>query len=228
MSSNPFLMIPIRNIKRNKLRSFLLVLAVTLTVSLQIGIAISVDSLLSDFVHSQRNLNYTDITIRSKDDLTFENISDLIPLIQSVDGVGKVSIAATVPLENIVSLNDTQSGRYPLLYGCDKTHPDFSTLELKSGKRSLKPGEVIISETIAYFLEIDEGDVLTLDSVPAIGFTGANLVVSAIMYDAYPFANFENYAFVLVDYNYLKGLFDDNSQPSYYIAVSIPYLIDIN
>jgi putative ABC transport system permease protein len=221
-------MIPIRNIKRNKLRSFLLVLAVTLTVSLQIGIAISVDSLLSDFVHSQRNLNYTDITIRSKDDLTFENISDLIPLIQSVDGVGKVSIAATVPLENIVSLNDTQSGRYPLLYGCDKTHPDFSTLELKSGKRSLKPGEVIISETIAYFLEIDEGDVLVLDSVPAIGFTGASLVVSAIMYDDYPFANSENYAFVLVDYNHLKGLFDDNSQFSYYIAVSIPYLIDIN
>ncbi len=231
MSSNPFLMIPIRNIKRNKLRSFLLVLAVTLTVSLQIGIAISVDSLLSDFVQSQRNRNYTDITIRNKDDVTNESLlSALIPLIQSVKGVGKVSTALTVPLESIVALNDTQSGRYPLLYGCNSSHPDYYAIELESGIRSVNPGEVILSETLSlpFNFHVGVGENITLDPVPEIGFKGASFLVTGIMDDDFPFANSENYAFILLDIDYLEGLFDDKSQLSFYLTINVPYLIDIN
>ena len=63
MARHPYIMFPIRNIQRNKLRSLLLILGVSLTVALQIGIAISVDSLIYDFEQQQRNHNYTDLTV---------------------------------------------------------------------------------------------------------------------------------------------------------------------
>ena len=57
MARFPFVMLSIRNIQRSKMRSYMLLAGVALTVSLQIGIAISVDSLKEDFIQTNRRHN---------------------------------------------------------------------------------------------------------------------------------------------------------------------------
>ena len=50
-----------RNVTRSKYRSFLLILGILLTVALETGIAVSVDTLYDDFLLENRNNNYTGI-----------------------------------------------------------------------------------------------------------------------------------------------------------------------
>ncbi|MFX0085818.1 MAG: ABC transporter permease [Candidatus Hodarchaeota archaeon] len=227
MSSNLFLTIPTRNIKRNKLRSFLLIAGVALTVSLQIGIAISVDSLLHDFVLSSRNKNYTDITIRGKNPLTIEEIDEqIIPIIESVDGLGRMSAVATVPLADIIQ--QQAEGKYLMIYGVRNTHPDLPNLILEEGKRSIKPGEIIISRTIADLLEVDINDDFTLQAVPSLGFYETDLKVSAIMPDDYPLGNYERTAFLLIDFDFLHTLFQNDSLIDYHVSVSVLNLVEVN
>ena len=52
-----------KNVSRSKYRTFLLILGIILTVSLETGIVLSVDTLYDDFILDHRNQNYTDITV---------------------------------------------------------------------------------------------------------------------------------------------------------------------
>jgi len=75
MANFSFFSMSIRNIKRSKLRSIMLLAGVALTVSLQIGIAVAVDSLTEDFIQTNRNHNFTDITVHSATQMTITEIN---------------------------------------------------------------------------------------------------------------------------------------------------------
>ena len=57
--------IAFHNVQRNRWRSILLILGITLSVALETGIAISIDSLYANFITDHRLNNYTDINIHS-------------------------------------------------------------------------------------------------------------------------------------------------------------------
>ena len=52
-----------KNVIRSPYRSFLLTLAIILTIALETGIAVSIDTLYDDFIYDSRNQNFTDISV---------------------------------------------------------------------------------------------------------------------------------------------------------------------
>ena len=127
MARFPFFMMSIRNIKRSKMRSYMLLAGVALTVSLQIGIAISVDSLMDDFIQTNRNHNYTDITMYGKENLTITDINEHIPTIQDSFKVEHVSPAVRINLTSVITLPQALQNTY--IYGITTDHPDFSKFD---------------------------------------------------------------------------------------------------
>ena len=228
MARFPFVSMSTRNIKRSKLRSILLLAGVALTVSLQIGIAVSVDSLMDDFIQSNRNHNFTDLTVRGREPLTLNEINtELIPTIQTVGGLEGVSPIATVNLYNI--FNDSNLLSNAVFYFCTPDHPDFLTFDMVSGKRSLEGNEVIVSETVSRLLNFKEvGDSFTMDAYPAEGFLGGTFEISAIMEDAYPFGNLIDFAFIVVNIDSIPTYFSDTSNFNNFVGMSVPNLLKLN
>lgn len=228
MTRNPYLMIPLRNIRRNSLRSFLLILGVALTVALQIGIAVSVDSMKYDFIQSQRNQNYTDITVYSEDQFTVNELKNLVTELESVNGLGKISPVSMISLLDFLPENLIDSfENTTFFYGCYSNHPDITTFKLEDGDRTLSGNNVIISDKIARLMIKEPGDTIELAEKPEFGFNGASLKVSGIITEDYPFGN-ELSDFIVIDFDYLHTLFDDNGLFEYHIAISVPNLLKIN
>ena len=71
------LSLSLRNVKRHRWRTFLIIAGIAISVGLEAGIAISVDSLYSNFIESHRGENYTDITIHPKSNSTFDEMQEL-------------------------------------------------------------------------------------------------------------------------------------------------------
>ncbi len=153
-----FLTLPWRNFTRNKWRTFLIVLGIAVSVGLETGIAVSVDSLYGNFIENHRGNNFTDITIHSKSNSTLLEMQELEQRMLDIDGVKKSSLVATFTLNDLPSFiqdhplleNITNT---VILYGFDpENHPDFPQLEVINGNKTLDrfEREVIISESIGY------------------------------------------------------------------------------
>jgi len=124
------LTLPLRNVTRHKVRTYLIIAAITISVGLETGIAITIDSLYDDYLERQRGNNFTDITIQPKLNTSITEMESLKEDIKKIGGVEKVSICVTFLLNKNESGLGSISGKKVILYGLDPdSHPDFLICE---------------------------------------------------------------------------------------------------
>ncbi|MFX1515498.1 MAG: ABC transporter permease, partial [Promethearchaeota archaeon] len=136
--------LPKRNVTRHRWRSFLIIIGIAISVGLETGIAVTIDSLYGDFIESHRGDNFTDITIHPKGKTTLENMRTISELVETVPGTKTASVVTTLTFfEEITRFSNIPNNI--IIYGLDPTsHPDFSGIEIISGNHTLEYGEAII------------------------------------------------------------------------------------
>ncbi len=230
MARFPFFMLSIRNIKRSKMRSYMLLAGVALTVSLQIGIAISVDSLKEDFIQTNRVHNFTDITLYGRDNVTLDDINAILPTVRDDFKVEGVSPTVSLNLSTLINLPDDFGATY--LFGITTEHPDFSRFDRLDGERSLKNNEIIVSEEIARLYQLEPEDEFTFNerisnTLPGGNFTGGTFIISGIIEDDYPFGNRPG-SHIVVELDHLLSLFSDTSSLELFVSMMVPDLLNLN
>ena len=220
--------LPKRNVTRHRWRSFLIIIGIAISVGLETGIAITIDSLYGDFIESHRGDNFTDITIHPKGMASLEDLKNVSELVRKVPGTEKVSIVTTLTFfEEITRFSDIPNNI--IIYGLDPdSHPDFSDIEIISGNHTLEYGEAIISESIAAFIDVEPRQVYSLPRNDYYNFLGAGINISGIMDDKTHFGNYLGYLFVLLDINYLLDMFSDTSQLNFHLVVQVDDFVRIN
>ncbi|UCG01359.1 MAG: ATP-binding cassette domain-containing protein [Candidatus Heimdallarchaeota archaeon] len=197
--------IAFHNVRRNKWRSILLILGITLSVALETGIAISIDSLYDNFITDRRLNNYTDINIYSiHNNKTLEEMRELTTTVQSVSGVSKSSTIITHIYSNETlqylgrgfDINENL-----VVYGCDTSHPDFQNIELLEGNLRLKNNGILISNTLAKMFGVTPNQKINLSQlIPDIS---GSVYIRGIMEDSSNFGNLFGYLYILVDADFL-------------------------
>ena len=222
------LTLPWRNITCTRFRSLLIIIAITISVALETGTAITIDSLNADFIERRRGDNYTDITIHPKLNSSIEDIKNLAEDVRSIKGVKKVSPVVTFTvLKNSSGLEDISNNI--VLYGMkSESHPDYIDLQLVKGNLLLEPTDVIISESIAKVLKIDIGDKFSLPNITQFDFGGGNVTLSGVLDDTSQYGNYIGYFFILIDLDYLISLFTLEEHINYHLAVMVKNFININ
>lgn len=220
--------LPKRNVTRNQWRSFLIMLGIAISVGLETGIAVTIDSLYGDFIESHRGENLTDITIHPKAKTTIEDMKNLSELVDTIPGTEKVSLVATINyMEELTESADIPNNI--IIYGLEtSTHPDFPNIELNSGNRTLKPGEAIISQSISDFIDIKPGQIYSLPKNSEYNFLGSDIRISGIMKDKSHFGNYLGYLFVLLDINHFIDMFSKDSHLNYHLVVQVNDFVKIN
>ncbi|MFX1516046.1 MAG: ABC transporter permease [Promethearchaeota archaeon] len=185
-----------RNITRSKYRSFLLIFGVLLTVALETGISISVDTLYDDFVLDNRNQNFTDITINPIAWVGLSGMETLTKDVRKIPGVGKASPVYFFTVNRFLG---EEFRTNILVYGVDsQNHPDMPHFELKEGSRSLSGNKIIISRRIQYTLGLKIGDVIDL-SAAGSSLNVVNVEVSGIISDTSAFGNKLGFLYIIAD-----------------------------
>ena len=196
--------IAFRNVKRNRWRSLLLILGITLSVALETGIAISIDSLYENFIIDHRWNNYTDINIHSiRNNKTLEEMRNVSATAQSISGVSRASTIITHIYSNETvqylsrgfDLNNNL-----IVYGCESNHPDLQHIELLEGKLSLKRNGILISKTLAKMFGITLDQNVNLSQLIP-GMSGS-VNIRGIMKDNINFGNLFGYLYILVDVDF--------------------------
>ena len=95
--------LPKRNFTRNKWRTFLIILGIAISVGIETGIAISVDSLFSDFILHHRGNNLTDITIHPANRSTMLEMRTVENEVKKIEGVEKVALVGIFTLIDLPS-----------------------------------------------------------------------------------------------------------------------------
>ncbi|MHA2245917.1 MAG: ABC transporter permease [Candidatus Hodarchaeales archaeon] len=222
------LTLPWRNVTRHKFRTYLIIAAITISVGLETGIAITIDSLYEDFIDRHRGDNFTDITIHPKEKTTIEDIKGISETVESVKGVDKISpVAAFTVSKNSSGLEDVTNKI--ILYGLTpELHPDYSHLKLESGNRELKSGDVLISQSVAEELNAKVGGKFLLPEIEQFDFQRVNVTIQGIMRDDSTFGNFIGSFFILINFDYLISRFTSNYFVNCHLAVKIVDFITIN
>ena len=196
-----------RNVTRSKYRSFLLIFGILLTIALETGIVVSVDTLYDDFLFDHRNQNYTDITVHPDVWLDLPALESLAKDIRRIPGVAKASPVYYIKARDILNQSISQ---YILVLGIDsKTHPDFPHLNLTKGTRKVSGYTILISETVRELSNVDVGDVLSSSSAD-VDFS--DITVGGIISDEPFFANKIGTYFILVDIYTLMDVIPENRQ----------------
>ncbi|MFX0085600.1 MAG: ABC transporter permease [Candidatus Hodarchaeota archaeon] len=216
-----------QNILRLKYRSILIIIGILLTIALETGIAISVDTLYDDFILDNRNQNYTDITvIPSK----WNNLSELYSLANDIRSVSGVAMASPVyTLYSYQILGDQLPDSNVLVLGIDsKSHPDYNSLNITMGKRDLSSNSAIVSQRLLHYSGLDIGD--TFVTPPELGFIPEQFVITGAIDDTSFFGNNIGYYFILVDIERLLEVVPDIQQSTLLnpkIDISCKNLLDI-
>ncbi|MHA2245910.1 MAG: ABC transporter permease [Candidatus Hodarchaeales archaeon] len=220
--------LPKRNVTRNRWRSFLIIIGIAISVGLETGIAVTIDSLYGDFIESHRGDNFTDISIHPKEKTTIEEMMNLCRIVNTIQGTEKTSLVATINLmEELAESADIPNNI--IIYGLNKSsHPDFPNIELNSGNRTLESGEAIISQSIADYIDVRPGQNYFLPKNSEYNFLGSNIEISGIMKDKSNFGNYLGYLFVLLDINDLSEMFSNTSHLNYHLVVQVNDFIKIN
>ncbi|MFX0013830.1 MAG: ABC transporter permease [Promethearchaeota archaeon] len=223
-----------RNATRSPYRSSLLILGIVLTVALETGIVISVDTLYDDFIFSNRNNNYTDISVIPKTWVNLSSLRSITREVASVAGVTKASPVYTIPVNRLVKEEFPESNI--LIYGLDpKTHPDFSNINITTGKREVKGNTVIISKKLFIDSGLRVGDVVDLAEI-GTDFLEPNLLTSTkfkiggVMNDPSFFGNNVGYLFIMINIQTLYEIFPKADRASILrgkIDVHVENLLDI-
>ncbi|MFX0016263.1 MAG: oligopeptide/dipeptide ABC transporter ATP-binding protein [Promethearchaeota archaeon] len=197
--------IAFRNVKRNRWRSFLLILGITMSVALETGIAITVDSLYENFITEQRWNNYTDLSIHSTiNGTTPEEMKDVANTVQSISGVRRASTIIThiYSNETLESIEYNFSIDYNvIIYGCQTNHPDFQNINVINGNRSLNTNEVMISNSLAKMFGTVPGQNINLSRF--IPDMSGSVNIKGIIKDENNFGNLFGYLLILVNLDFL-------------------------
>ena len=97
--------LPWRNVTRHRFRTYLIIAAITISVGLETGIVITIDSLYEDFIDRHRGENFTDITVHPKEKTTMDKMTSLSEAVGLVKGVDKVSPVATFIVSILLTWN---------------------------------------------------------------------------------------------------------------------------
>lgn len=219
-----------RNATRSRYRSALLILGILLTVALETGIVISVDTLYDDFIFDNRNQNYTDITITPRNWIPLPELQTLVRNVQSVSGVAKASSTYILRINQAFGAQFSSSNI--LIIGINsQTHPDFPTMDLTEGRRKVSGNTVIISEQLQRDSGLQVGDIINLaDASSEYGLSPRQLVIGGVLSDSYFFGNNVGYFFVLVDIDTIYEIVPDTQKPDLLktrIDVSVSNLLNI-
>ena len=225
--------LPWRNVTRHKFRTYLIIAAITVSVGLQTGLAITIDSLYADFIERHRGDNFTDISIHPTEKTTIEAIKNLSDSVKSFKGVAIVSPAAAFTVVKNSSEHFINLTNNIILYGLKtELHPDFTHLKqsdlFEGGNLDLKPGDIIISDSIANELNINVNDKLLLPEIEHFDYERVNATVLGVMDDKIDFGNYLGSFFILIDFDYLFSLFTDEFFLNYHLAVMAKDFININ
>ncbi|MFX0170497.1 MAG: ABC transporter permease [Candidatus Hodarchaeota archaeon] len=217
-----------RNVSRSKYRSLLIVLGILLTIALETGIVISVDTLYDDFIFDNRNQNFTDISVIPQEWSDISNLTDLAKSVKSVAGVSKAS-----PVYSIL-VNGGLYGPIPdtniLIYGIDtKNHPDFRTLNITAGEKRVSENTVIVSRSLLSQSGYNVGDTINTEET-ILEVEPRILRVGGVMSDSSFFGNNIGYQFVLIDIETLYEITPDVQKSEFLrpkIDVSVNNILDI-
>jgi len=228
--------LPKRNFTRNKWRTFLIILGISISVGLETGIAISVDTLYNDFIDNHRGNNFTDISVYSNKNSTLAEMQELESKVQNIKGVEISSLVATFTLLDPPSfITDRPEleniSNTVIIYGLKPdSHPDFPQLQVERGNKTLnaKEEEVIISDSIASLLHLSPGSDFYFPKQSSYSFLGAVVKISGVMNDQIAFGNYVGFLFILTDFDYLVSLFTNNSILDFHLAVKVNDFININ
>jgi putative ABC transport system permease protein len=187
-----------RNVVRSKYRTTLLILGIILTVGLETGIVISVDTLYDDFELDNRNQNYTDITVHPTAWHGIEDLRTLATSITQVSGVSKSSPVYYTGIDEFVG-RTILGENATVIYGIDtSTHPDFPNIDMIAGKRFVDDNTIIISERIQKETGLEIDEVVNLEEL-GDGFESIEVIVGGVMSDEPFFGNKIGFTFILVD-----------------------------
>ena len=198
-----------RNVSRSKYRSVLLILGIILTIALETGIVISVDTLYDDFIFDSRNQNFTDITIHPTN---WQNISTLRETSRTARAISGVSKASPVYYASVNQFLDQPISADIYIYGIDSaTHPDHSSINITEGKRNVIDQTIVISESIRDSTGVKVGDSLDLAS-SGYFFESQIVTVGGIMADEPFFGNKIGFLFILVDIDTLYEIVPESQR----------------
>ncbi|UCG90275.1 MAG: hypothetical protein JSU57_00690, partial [Candidatus Heimdallarchaeota archaeon] len=193
----------LRNATRTKYRSFLLIFGILLTVALETGIVISVDTLYEDFILDHRNQNYTDITVHPKEWVNLTSLQTIAKDVRQVSGVTKASPVYYAPAYRFL---DVEISGNVLVYGIDsRTHPDFPHLNVITGKREVSGYTIMISESIQAILDVEIGTQIPVVS-DEVQIDIPNVTVGGVISDEPYFGNKLWHYMVLVDIEILYDI----------------------
>ncbi|MFX0087161.1 MAG: ABC transporter permease, partial [Candidatus Hodarchaeota archaeon] len=190
------IMIAWKNARRSKYRTFLLIFGMILTVALETGIAVSVDTLYDDFILDNRQKNYTDITVSPKTWVDLPTLTSTANQIRKVPGVAKAGPTYYISVDQFV---DVGVATKTILYGIDsKTHPDFPHLNVTEGKRVVSGNTVMISQKIQEEIGLAVGESYNLaEADPRFG--NVIVTISGVFSSNSAFGNKFLSSFVLID-----------------------------
>ncbi|MCK4849351.1 MAG: ABC transporter permease, partial [Candidatus Heimdallarchaeota archaeon] len=197
-----------RNVGRSKYRSTLLILGIILTVALETGIVVSVDTLYDDFLLDHRNQNFTDITVHPTSWHDMKALRTLTRTVKQVSGVSKSSPVFYTGVNQFVG--ETISGTNLLVFGIDaSTHPDFPRINITAGKRVVNDKTIIISQRIQEQTGTQVDEIINLGEL-GDNFESTDVTIGGVMSDEPFFGNKIGFTFILVDIDTLYEIIPDN------------------
>lgn len=225
-----------RNAARSKYRSSLLILGIVLTIALETGIVISIDTLYDNFVFNNRNQNYTDISVIPKEWVGLSTLLSITEDVSTVAGVTKASPVYTIPASRLVKDQFPESNI--LIYGIDpKTHPDFSTINITEGKREIYDNTIIISNKLFLDSGFRVGDSVDLKDfktdlvLDPSTFKSSTFTIGGVMNDPSFIGNNVGFLFILIDIKTLNNIIPRAERANILrakIDVYVDNLLDLN
>ncbi len=215
------LRLAIRNVKRSSWRTSLLIFGILVTIALQTGIVVTVDTIYEEFIFDNRNQNYTDITVNPKSWMDLESLKELVGIVSSVPGVSEASEVYYISSDLI----ENQSGGMIdiMIYGINpQTHPDYSLLNMSAGSSIIEDDTILVSQPFQRSIDIKLREKLSLEEKPEIGFKGTELAVGGVFTIPPIFGNRDSQFIVLVDINSIGETFHSS-----YLSRSLKGKIDI-
>jgi ABC-type lipoprotein release transport system permease subunit len=199
-------------------------LGIILTVSLETGIVLSVDTLYDDFILDHRNQNYTDITVHPSIWSDLSTLTDIAKVIRRVPGVVKASPVFYMSQFPNVSITNV------LIYGIDSsTHPDYPYMNVTEGSRTVSGNTIVISEAIKNQAGVNVGDTANLADL-GVGFNPRDVTIGGVIANTPFFGNKLGFFFILVDLDTLYEVFPENEKSVYLVGeidVRVDNLINI-
>ncbi len=172
-----------------------MIFGIFITIALETGIAVSVDTLYDDFIFDNRNQNYTDITVNPSMWVELPVLEDLSHNINGIPGVKQTS---PVYYFNTAHFTERKFPSNVLIYGITSNHPDLAHINLIEGSRNLEGSSIIVSESIQSTFSLEVGQVIDISSY----ITGLNIVnvkIGGVMSDELTFGNKLGFLFILAN-----------------------------